>query len=90
MRTKLLDQGVLEILFISILVAIVVWGKQPLSSIGLQVLHWQSQLTPLEFWFPILAVVTGGIIEEMLYRGYTIEPLSSLPEAIGSGAIAQL
>jgi membrane protease YdiL (CAAX protease family) len=37
-----------------------------------------AKLTELPQWYRLLAVVIGGIVEEVLYQGYAVEQLSSL------------
>ncbi|MBE9136915.1 CPBP family intramembrane metalloprotease [Nodosilinea sp. LEGE 07088] len=100
--------------------------NQPLSSIGLQPLRWQSmvwglafagilifiyspglmwairqlnftdfegglsKLTQLPIWYLILAVIIGGITEEILYRGYATERLSEFAGSYWTGSILAL
>jgi uncharacterized protein len=44
-----------------------------------------AELTKLPLWYLILAVAIGGIVEEILYRGYATERLSALTGSYWSG-----
>lgn len=37
-----------------------------------------AKLTPLPIWYLLFAIVIGGVVEEVLYRGYAAERLSLL------------
>lgn len=37
-----------------------------------------QRLAPLPPWFRVIVGITGGIVEETLYRGYSIERLSAM------------
>lgn len=112
--SKIIQQIVLALLFVAVLVIVMFWERQPLNSIGLHPLRWQSilwglifagflsfiyspfiiwaidllglkgfqsglaKLAPLPIWYLVLAIVIGGIVEEVLYRGYATERLSLL------------
>jgi uncharacterized protein len=111
---KILQQIVLAICCLVVMGVVIFWERQPLSSIGLHPLRWQSilwgftfagflifiyspiiiwamaklshtgfasglaQLETLPIWYLVLAVAIGGVVEEVLYRGYAAERLSWL------------
>lgn len=111
---ELLSQCGLVAICAAVLVTLLVWEEQPLSTIGLQPLRWQSlvwglalagffvfvfsplavwmlqhlrlsgfeaglsKLAKLPVWYLVIAVVIGGTVEEILYRGYAVERLASL------------
>ena len=37
-----------------------------------------AKLAPLPLWYLVLAVVIGGTVEEILYRGYAVDRLAAL------------
>lgn len=114
---------VLELLFLWMLAALVLvivigWEAQPISSIGLAlrwesiilglllavvfirlvapVLYWMvnrigtsgfeeglAKLSHMPIWFLLFAAITGGVVEELLYRGYAIERLATLTGSYG-------
>jgi len=41
-----------------------------------------SQLQGLPVWYLVLAVVVGGVAEEILYRGYAVERIVTLTESL--------
>jgi uncharacterized protein len=111
---KILQQTGLTICCLVVVGIVIFWERQPLASIGLHPLRWQSilwgitfagflifiyspliiwamaklghtgfasglaQLDPLPIWYLALAVAIGGVVEEVLYRGYATERLSWL------------
>jgi membrane protease YdiL (CAAX protease family) len=123
LRIMLLSEFFLLALLAGILLIVVLWERESLSSIGLHPPGWQSllwgialalffiyvfapaayralhhlkvagfdhglsRLAGLPVWYLVLAVLIGGIAEEILYRGYAIERLSSI---IGSYWLAGL
>ncbi|GJD21171.1 hypothetical protein RIVM261_061270 [Rivularia sp. IAM M-261] len=69
------------------------------SPILIRVMNWFGisgfenglvKLTSLPIWYLIIAVVIGGIVEEVLYRGYAVERLSSLTGNYWIGSILAL
>jgi uncharacterized protein len=114
LRTQVLDQMVLWLLFAAVIAIVLFWERLPLASIGLKPFAWRSLAlgavfaavvmwiaTPIgtfvaskaglplfdagiaEFaqrplWLRILAVVTAGVVEETLFRGYALERIASL------------
>lgn len=49
-----------------------------------------SQLQGLPVWYLILAVVIGGIAEEILYRGYAVERIAALTGSLWLAGAIQL
>ncbi len=49
-----------------------------------------AKLTPLPIWYLVLAVVIGGVVEEVLYRGYATERLSLLTGSYWIGCLLSL
>lgn len=126
LMSKILQQIVLATVFMVVLGIVLFWEHQPLSSIGLHPLKWQSilwglafagffsfiyapfligvinklgftgfegglaKLTPLPNWYLVLAVVIGGVVEEVLYRGYATERLSLLTGSYWLGCMLSL
>lgn len=112
--TKCLEQTALWLLFVVIVGIVVLWEKQPLASLWLRPLQWQSvvwggllvlahilflfpatewirnavglagyaagmeKVLALPVWFRVVAVVTAGIVEETLFRGYAVTRLARL------------
>lgn len=124
--SKILQQIVLATVFMVVLGIVLFWERQPLSSIGLHSLKWQSILWGLAFagflnfiyapflvlaidklgftrfegglakltsfpnWYLVLAVLIGGVVEEVLYRGYATERLSLLTGSYWLGCMLSL
>jgi len=114
LTTRVVEQFALWLLLAVILGIVVLWERQPLSSIGVQPLRWQSltwgaalaaallwgvvpalawalrsagiagfesgiaMIAALPVWFRVFAVVTAGVTEEALFRGYAVERLALL------------
>lgn len=49
-----------------------------------------SKLSVLPIWYVAIAVITGGIAEEILYRGYATERLSELTGSYWTGSVLAL
>ena len=49
-----------------------------------------SKLHSLPIWFLVFAGVTAGVVEELLYRGYAVERLSTLTGSVWAGALLAL
>jgi uncharacterized protein len=117
-----LGQGALWMLFSTTLMIVLFWEKQPIDSLWLKPLWWQSAcwaavlfflnifvLFPITDWFRtafrlpgyaagmeitlafpvwlrIVAVITAGIVEETLFRSYTITRLGWLSGSTFLGA----
>jgi membrane protease YdiL (CAAX protease family) len=109
---------VLWILFAAVLGIVFLWEKQPLSTLWLKPLEWQSvawavvlvlasnlvifpatewirnavalpgyelgmeKTIAMPVWFRIVAVVTAGIVEETLFRGYAVTRLLRLTGSV--------
>jgi membrane protease YdiL (CAAX protease family) len=73
--------------FASILIFIysplLLWTMNKLGRSGFE--RGLDELTKLPVWYLILAVAIGGIVEEILYRGYATERLSALTGSYWSG-----
>ena len=112
--TRCLGQAALWLLLAAIVGLVVFWEKQPLASLWLRPLQWQSvawggllvlasilllfpatewlrkamglagyaagmeKALALPAWFRVVAVVTAGIVEETLFRGYAVTRLARL------------
>jgi membrane protease YdiL (CAAX protease family) len=112
--TKCLEQIALWLLFAAIVGIVVFWEKQPLASLWVRPLQWQSvawggllflasilflfpatewvrsalglagyepgmdKALAFPIWFRVIAVVTAGIVEETLFRGYAVTRLARL------------
>lgn len=63
--------GILMLIYAPLLM----WVIQTLNLPGFD--HGLEKLSSMPIWYLILAVVIGGTTEEILYRGYAIERLSS-------------
>ncbi len=123
---KVLQQLFLVALLVGVLAVVLFGERQPLSSIGLHLLRWQSlfwglifavflvfiysplliwgmkklnfgsfetgltKLTSLPIYYLVFAIMVGGIVEEVLYRGYATERLSSLTGSYWIGSILAL
>lgn len=114
LRTRLLEQLVLWLLFGAVIAIVLGWESRPLSSIGVKP-GWgrsavlaagltafvvgvvsprvmrlvqsagfgsvESGVVPfasLPIWFRLFAVLTAGVVEETLFRGYALERLAGL------------
>ncbi len=127
-RPLLLAAGVvLYWMFAAAVISIVLlWEKQPLRSLWLQRVRWQSagwgfllalchytillpvgewvrrssglpgfsagmeEIIKYPFWYRMLAVVGAGLVEEILFRGYTITRLIKLTGSIWIAALLAL
>jgi membrane protease YdiL (CAAX protease family) len=105
----LFGQGALVAIVGGVVMIVVLWEHQPLSSIGVRPLSWESlawglalaaffmyvfapaaystlrrlklrgfedglaKLGGLPVWYVVIAVLVGGVSEELLYRGFAIE-----------------
>jgi len=115
LRTQVLDQLVLWLLFAAVLAIVLVWERAPLASIGWKPFAWRSLAlaalfaavvmwiaTPIgsfvasklfglplfeagiadfsqrPLWLKVVAVVTAGVVEETLFRGYALERIASI------------
>ncbi|MEO0868405.1 MAG: type II CAAX endopeptidase family protein [Cyanobacteria bacterium J06642_11] len=124
--SKIFQQIVLATLSMMVVGIVLFWERQPLSSIGLHQLNWQSilwglifagflsfiyapflirvinqlgwagfenglaKLSPLPTGYLVFAVGIGGIVEEVLYRGYATERLSLLTGSYWLGSLLSL
>jgi len=121
--TKCLEQAALWLLFAAVVGIVVFWEKQPLASLWVRPLQWQSvawggllvlamvlflypatewirkssglagyaagmeRILPLPIWFRAFAVVTAGVVEETLFRGYAVTRLARLTGSLWLAAV---
>jgi membrane protease YdiL (CAAX protease family) len=67
---------------------LLVWSMTRLGLAGFE--KGLAKLESLPFWYLALAVVIGGVVEEVLYRGYATERLSLLTESYWIGCVLSL
>ena len=75
-------------ILIFIYAPLLMWVIQTLNLPGFD--HGLDKLSSMPSWYLILAVVIGGITEEVLYRGYAIERLSHLTGYYLTGSLFAL
>ncbi|NJM96843.1 MAG: CPBP family intramembrane metalloprotease [Phormidesmis sp. RL_2_1] len=67
---------------------LLVWSMTKLGLAGFE--KGLAKLESLPFWYLALAVVIGGVVEEVLYRGYATERLSLLTGSCWIGCALSL
>jgi uncharacterized protein len=67
---------------------LLMWAINKLSLAGFE--SGFAQLSPLPIWYLLFAVVLGGVVEEVLYRGYATERLSLLTGSYWMGCVLSL
>ncbi|MBF1999425.1 MAG: CPBP family intramembrane metalloprotease [Synechococcales cyanobacterium M58_A2018_015] len=67
---------------------LLIWSMTQLGLAGFE--EGLAKLESLPVWYLILAVVIGGIVEEVLYRGYAAERLSLLTGSYWIGCALSL
>jgi membrane protease YdiL (CAAX protease family) len=67
---------------------LLIWAMQRLNLPGFG--SGLSHLSHLPVWYLILAVVVGGTVEEILYRGYATERLSAFTGSYWVGSVLAL
>lgn len=67
---------------------LLLWGMNQLGLKGFEA--GLTTLTPLPIWYLVFAVILGGIVEEVLYRGYATERLSLLTGSEWIGCVLAL
>jgi membrane protease YdiL (CAAX protease family) len=66
----------LAVVFIRLVAPFLYWMVSKIGAGGFEA--GLTQLTHMPVWFLLFAAITGGVVEELLYRGYAIERLAAL------------
>jgi membrane protease YdiL (CAAX protease family) len=77
------------IVYISVLLLPII-TVQLQGALGADVQTTTQQLAALPVWFRLILAVTGGIVEETLYRGYAIERIATISGQLWIGAAVSI